>query len=62
RYATLLKTTALRLIKDGPTKARYAARLALKLLADAKGDDFDLGAFRYEMIGHIQKLRAFEAK
>ena len=62
RYATLLKTTALRLIKDGSTKARYAARLALKLLADAKGDDFDLGAFRYEMIGHIQKLRAFEAK
>lgn len=62
RYATLLKTTALRLAKDGPTPARYAARIALKLLADAKGDDFDLTAFRYEMIDHIQKLRAFEAK
>ncbi len=61
RYATLLKTTALRLVKDGSTEARYAARIALKLLADAKGDDYDLSTFRYEMINHIQKLRAFEA-
>ena len=37
------------------------ARIALKLLADAKNDDFDLTTFRYEMINHIQKLRAFEA-
>lgn len=62
RYATLLKTTALKLIKEGSTQARYAARIALKLLADAKNDDFDLTTFRYEMINHIQKLRAFEAK
>ena len=62
RYATLLKTTALRLVKGGSTEARYAARIALKLLADAKGDDYDLATFRYEMINHIQKLRAFEAK
>ena len=62
RYATLLKTKALKLIESGSTKARYAARLALKLLADAKGDDFDLGTFRYEMIRHILKLREFEGK
>ena len=62
RYATLLKTTALRLIKEGSTQARYAGRLALKLLADAENDDYDLTTFRYEMINHIQKLRAFEAK
>ena len=62
RYATLLKTTALKLIKEGAPEARYAARIALKLFADAKGDDYDLTTFRYEMINHIQKLRAFEAK
>ena len=62
RYATLLKTTALKLIKDGSTQARYAARLALKLLADAKDDDYDLTTFRYEMINHIQKLLAFEVR
>ena len=62
RYATLLKTLALKQIKEGTTKGRYAGRLALKLLADAKGDDFDLTTFRYEMINHIQKLLAFEAK
>ena len=55
-------TTALKLIKEGAPEARYAARIALKLLADAKGDDYDLTTFRYEMINHIQKLRAFEAK
>lgn len=62
RYATLLKTTALGLIRDGEPKARYAARLALRLLADAKGDDYDLETFRYEMINHILILRAFAAK
>ena len=62
RYATLLKTTALRLLGTGSTEARYAARLALKHLADAKGDDFDLTTFRYEMINHIQKLRSFERR
>ena len=62
RYATLLKTTALKLIKGGSTQARYAARLALKHLADAKGDDYDLTTFRLEMIRHIEKLLAFEAK
>ena len=62
RYATLLKTTALELLENGSTEARYAARLALKHLADAKGDDFDLTTFRYEMINHIRKLLAFAAK
>ena len=62
RYATLLKTTALRLIEKGPTQARYAARLALKLLADAKNDDYDLTTFRYEMIRHIRKMLAFEGE
>ena len=61
RYATLLKTTALKLIANGNTKARYAARVALKLLADAKGDDFDLDTFRLEMIRHIRKLLKFES-
>lgn len=60
RYATLLKTTALGLIKNGSAQARYAARNALRLLAEAKGDDYDLTAFRYEMINHIQKLRSFK--
>ena len=60
RYATLLKTTALDLVKNGSTEARYAAKIALKLLADAKGDDFDLTAFRYEMINHIQRMNALK--
>ena len=60
RYATLLKSTALDLVKNGSTEARYAAKLALKLLADAKGDDFDLTTFRYEMINHILKMNALK--
>ena len=62
RYATLLKTLALKQIKEGTTRGRYAGRLALKLLADAKNDGCDLTTFRYEMISHIQKLRAFESR
>ena len=62
RYATLLKTTAMKLLEGAGTQARYAARIALKLLADAKGDNFDLATFRLEMIRHILKLKSLEAE
>ena len=56
RYATMLKKLALPLTDSRDIKARYEARLALKLLADADGDDMDLTALRLEMVGHIVKL------
>ena len=62
RYATLLKQLALPLARDEQTEARYAAKLALKLLADADRDDMDLAAFRLEMIEHIQRLLALNEK
>ena len=58
RYATKLQQLALPLVTSKNTDARYAAKLALKLLADADGDDEDLTALRLEMIGHIEKLMA----
>ena len=59
RYATKLQQLALPLVTSKNTDARYAAKLALKLLADADGDDEDLTALRLEMIGHIEKLMKF---
>ena len=59
RYATLLKTLAEPLSGSDNVKARYAARLALKLLADADGDNDDLQTLRLEMIEWIEKLRKF---
>lgn len=56
RYATLLKTLAEKHAKSANTEARYASRLALKLLADADGDDEDLATLRLEMIESIEKL------
>ena len=59
RYATLLKKLALPLVDSRDIQARYEARLALKLLADADGDDMDLTALRLNMVEHILKLMKF---
>ena len=61
RYATKLQQLAHPLVKNGSTAARYAAKLALKLLADADQDDMDLMALRLEMIWHIERLMALGA-
>ena len=58
RYATLLQQLARPLVESKNIDARYAAKLALKLLADANGDDEDLTTLRLEMIEHIERLRA----
>ena len=62
RYATLMKRLALPLSDSRDMKARYEARLALKLLAVEKNDDKDLTTLRLEMIGHIQRLMALGKK
>ena len=62
RYATKLKQLALPLSRGENVKARYAAKLALKLLADADRDDMDLATLRLEMIEWIQRLLALNAK
>ena len=59
RYATLLKQLALPLSHSEKTEERYAAKLALKLLADSDGDDMDLTTLRLEMIEWILKLKSF---
>ena len=59
RYATYLKQLAEPLAVSDNTDARYTARLALKLLADADGDNMDLTTLRLEMIEWIGKLRRF---
>ena len=61
RYATKLKQLALPLSRGENIEARYAAKLALKLLADADQDDMDLMALRLEMIRHIERLMALGA-
>ena len=60
RYATKLKQLALPLSRGENVEARYAAKLALKLLADADRDDMDLATLRLEMIEWILKLMKFE--
>ena len=60
RYATMLKKLALPLVDSRDIKARYEARLALKLLADADGDNMDLTALRLNMVEHILKLLEFK--
>ena len=60
RYATKLQQLAHPLALKGSTEARYAAKLALKLLADADQDDMDLTTLRLEMIRHIQHLMALK--
>ena len=59
RYATLLQRLAHKLVRSECTEARYAAKKALGLLANADKDDMDLTTFRLEMIRHILKLRTF---
>ncbi|MCQ2388637.1 MAG: hypothetical protein MJ138_02875 [Kiritimatiellae bacterium] len=62
RYATKLKQLALPLSRGENVEARYAAKLALKLLADADRDDMDLAALRLEMIEWILKLQTFKTE
>ncbi len=62
RYATRLKQLALPLSRGENVEARYAAKLALKLLADADRDDMDLTTLRLEMIEWILKLQKFDIK
>lgn len=59
RYATKLLELAQPLSGSTNVKARYTARNALKLLADADGDDMDLTALRLEMIVFIEELLKF---
>ena len=61
RYATLLQQLAAPLLHDPAPAVREPARKAIKLLADADGDDMDLTALRLEMIGHIEILRKLKA-
>ena len=58
RYATKLLQLAKPLARSKDVKARYAAKKALQLLADADGDDMDLTTLRLEMIRHIETLRS----
>ena len=60
RYATLLQRLANPLLNSTDVEARYAAKLAMKTLADADGDDKDLTTLRLEMIRHIQRLMALK--
>ena len=57
RYATLLQKLARPLVGSSDIVARYAARKALQYLSDLDGDDYDLGAARYEIVRHILALR-----
>ena len=60
RYATKLQRLAQTLAKSEKTEARYAAKKALRLLADADGDDMDLTTLRLEMIRHIQRMEGLK--
>ena len=62
RYATKLQRLAHELVKTGDTEARYAAKKALGLLANADKDNMDLTTLRLEMIRHIQRLSGLEVK
>ncbi len=62
RYATLLQMLARPLTRSKDRKAKYAAKKALRLLADMNTDDFDLSAARLEMIRHIRILQDFSRK
>ena len=61
RYATMLQRLAHELVKTGGIEARYAAKKALGLLANADSDDMDLTTLRLEMIRHIKSLMVFGA-
>ena len=56
RYATLLQQLARPLVGSPDIRTRYAARKALQYLSDLDGDDYDLGAARYEIVRHILAL------
>ncbi len=58
RYATLLQQLARPLLKSEVLHDRYAAKKALKLLADMDTDSFDLNTARMEMIRFILDLQS----
>ena len=60
RYATMLQRLAHELVKAGGAEARYAAKKALGLLANADADDMDLTTLRLEMIKHIQRMEGLK--
>ena len=61
RYATKLMQLAKPMALSENSAARYEAKKALQLIADADGDNFDLSTLRLEMIRHIEKLIALGA-
>jgi len=56
RYATLLKTLALKAVATGKTEAQYAGRQALQWLELLEEKSADLNTARLEMINYILKL------
>ena len=62
RYATKLQQLANPLLNSTNVEGRYAAKLAMKTLADADGDDKDLTTLRLEIIRHIERLRGLAVK
>lgn len=59
RYATKLQQLANPLLESDNVDARYAARRAKQVLADADGDDMDLTALRLEMVERINELTRY---
>ena len=56
RYATLLQSLARPLASSTNQAARTAARHAMRLIAEADGDNFDLDDFRLSMVDAILKM------
>ena len=59
RYATLLQSLARPLAASTNQAARTAARHAMRLIAEADGDNFDLDDFRLLMVDAILKMQPF---
>ena len=59
RYATLLQSLAQPLASSTNQAARTAARHAMRLVAEADGDNFDLCDFRLSMVDAIMKMLPF---
>ena len=59
RYATLLQKLAKPHLESRDKDAQHAARRAMRLVAEADGDNFDLDDFRLSMIEAILALQPF---
>ena len=59
RYATLLQTLAKPLLASTNQTAQTVARKAMRLIAEADGDNFDLDDFRLSMADAIMKMLPF---